>query len=48
MKKYLEPSVTVLFFAHEDILSSSAEVQNSLAALAQEDGGNFGDFNLFS
>jgi len=47
MKKYSEPSVTVLLFANEDLLSSSGETENKLAFLPQEDGGDFGDFVSF-
>ena len=48
MKKYLEPSATVLLFAREDLLSTSGETEDKLAFAAQEIGGNFGDFNMFS
>ena len=48
MKKYSEPSANVLLFACEDILSFSTEVEEVLTSITMEDGGNFGDFNMFS
>lgn len=48
MKKYSEPSATLLTLTHEDILSTSNENVTALGWLAQEDGCDFGDFNMFS
>ena len=48
MKKYFEPSATLLIIAREDVLSTSGDATAVLGFLAQEDGGDFGDFNMFS
>lgn len=47
MKKYLEPSVTLLVLAKEDILNLSGDPVEILSPLEEEGMNDFGGFNAF-
>ena len=45
MKKYIGPSVTLLLFKSEDVITASDILNTGMVTFAQDDNGNFGDFN---